>query len=211
LCNGKTLAFQAKDAGSIPAARSIPTATVTFDGGGNPALTLYRSVCGVGPMAGMDWNQITALATIIGVIGGLISVAFVVYEIRRNAQAIEGATVQSLMSLEQQVFTVILTNAQVYLRGCAMTPDMTDTEKLEFTECVGMIMSMTYSAYVQHQQNLIDDEVWEAYQNAARARLGAFGFARVWQQIQMGYPRSFRAAMEPLLAARQTGQSALHV
>ena len=28
LCNGKTLAFQAKDAGSIPAARSIPSAVI---------------------------------------------------------------------------------------------------------------------------------------------------------------------------------------
>ena len=97
-------------------------------------------------MTQIDWNLITALATIIGVIGGLISIAFVVYEIRRNAQAIEGATVQSLMSLEQQVFTAILANAQVYLRGCAMPPDLTDKERLEFTECVGMIMSMTYSA-----------------------------------------------------------------
>ena len=60
----------------------------------------------------VDWTLVTAVATVLGVVGGLISVAFVVYEIRRNAQAIEGATVQSLMALEQQVFTVILNNAR---------------------------------------------------------------------------------------------------
>ena len=152
-------------------------------------------------MAGVDWTLITALATIIGVIGGLISVAFVVYEIRRNAQAIEGATVQSLMALEQQVFSVILQNAGVYLRGCTMVQDMTDIEKLEFTECVGMIMSMTYSAYVQHQQGLIDDEVWEAYLNAAQARLANPGFLATWQAIRTGNPNSFQIAVDALIAA----------
>jgi len=36
----------------------------------------------------MDWGQITAITSIIGVAGGLISVVFLVYEIRRNAQVI---------------------------------------------------------------------------------------------------------------------------
>ncbi len=153
----------------------------------------------------IDWTLVTAVATVLGVIGGLISVTFVVYEIRRNASAIEGATVQSLMSLEQQVFSVILNNAQVYLRGCAMHPDMTEVEKLEFTECVAILMSMTYSAFVQHQQRLIDDEVWEAYANGARVRLSTAGFLAVWQNIRIGYPASFRARIAQILPADAKG------
>ena len=44
----------------------------------------------------MPWDAITGLASIVGVVGGLVSVTFLILEIRRNAQAIEGATVQSL-------------------------------------------------------------------------------------------------------------------
>jgi hypothetical protein len=44
----------------------------------------------------LDRTVITAIATILGVIGGLISVVFLILEVRRNAPAIEGATVQSL-------------------------------------------------------------------------------------------------------------------
>jgi hypothetical protein len=148
---------------------------------------------------GIDWTLITAVATVLGVFGGLISVVFVVYEIRRNAQAIEGATVQALMSLEQQVFSAILNNASVYLKGCAASPDLTETEAMAFSNCVGMVMSMTYSAYVQHQQSLIDDEVWEAYLAAARNRLAKPGFLAAWQGLQMGYPTSFRAALTAIL------------
>ena len=66
---------------------------------------------------GWQWDQITALASVVGVVGGLISVYFLVLEVRRNAQAIEGATVQSLMSFEKDVFYMLASNAGVYLRG----------------------------------------------------------------------------------------------
>ena len=50
------------------------------------------------------WEQITAVASVIGVAGGLISVGVLVYEVRRNAQAIEGvassATVAGSKALE---------------------------------------------------------------------------------------------------------------
>jgi hypothetical protein len=117
---------------------------------------------------GIDWTLITAVATVLGVFGGLISVVFVVYE-------------------------------SVYLKGCAASPDLTETEAMAFSNCVGMVMSMTYSAYVQHQQSLIDDEVWEAYLAAARNRLAKPGFLAAWQGLQMGYPTSFRAALTAIL------------
>ena len=65
-----------------------------------------------------QWDQITALSSVLGVVGGLISVYFLVLEVRRNALAIEGATVQSLMSFEKDVFQMLANNADVYLRGC---------------------------------------------------------------------------------------------
>lgn len=148
----------------------------------------------------LDFALITAVATVIGVLGGLISVVFLVYEIRRNAQAIEGTTVQALMSLEAQVFETILTNAALYLRGCAKSPDLTAAEAFQFKVLVGIIMSMTYSAFVQHRQGLIDDEVWQAYLNAVNARLDNPGFLETWRAIQTSYPQSFQTAIDETLS-----------
>jgi hypothetical protein len=77
----------------------------------------------------MPWDQITALATIIGVVGGLISVYFVVLEIRRSAQATEGATVQSLMSMEKDVFGLLAAHGKLYLRGCKDISKLTEVGK----------------------------------------------------------------------------------
>lgn len=97
----------------------------------------------------MDWAPIASVATAIGVIGGLVSVAFLIYEIRRNAKAIEGSTVQSLMSLEAQVFAIGLANAQTLLRGCASMADLSDVEKQQFGGLCAFMMSLTCSAFFQ--------------------------------------------------------------
>jgi hypothetical protein len=141
---------------------------------------------------GWSWEQVTAIATILGVIGGLISVYFLVLEVRRNAQALEGATVQSLMNFEKDVFALVADNAALFLRGCADSEALSPEEKLRFTRIVGSLMSLYYSAYVQYVQELIDDEVWEAYANALRVNLAEPGFRTSWKAMEMRYPESFR-------------------
>ena len=148
---------------------------------------------------GWQWDQITALssvvsvvASVVGVVGGLISVYFLVLEVRRNAQAIEGATVQSLMSLEKEVFHLLANNAGVYLRGCEDISKLSAEERFQFEKLVSAQMSLFYSAFVQHDQELIDDEVWEAYLAEFRRYLSAPGFFLTWTTIETGYPKSFR-------------------
>ena len=140
----------------------------------------------------LDWTVITAIATIAGVIGGLVSVIFLILEVRRNAQAIEGATVQSLMSFEKDVFTLVVNHAQLYLKGSTGLAKLTPTQRLAFDRIVGVQMSLTYSAYVQFQNHLIDDEVWDAYFNALNKYMQAPGFRESWKGFENNYPKSFR-------------------
>ena len=139
-----------------------------------------------------DWAIVTAIATILGVIGGLVSVIFLILEVRRNAQAIEGATVQSLMSFEKDVFALIANNAALYLKGSTGLSKLTAAQQLTYNRIVGVQMSLTYSAYVQFQNKLIDDEVWEAYFNALKHYMQAPGFCESWKSFETHYPKSFR-------------------
>lgn len=146
----------------------------------------------------MSWSleQITAVATVAGVFGGLISVYFLVHEVRRNAQAIEGATVQSLMSFEKDVFLMLGANAKLYLRGRADASKLSADDKYKFDKLVVAQMSLFYSAFVQFEQKLIDDEVWVAYHNALKRDLAAPGFLASWQATETTYPKSFRQMIE---------------
>ena len=107
----------------------------------------------------MDWNwdAISAISSVLGGLGVVISVIFLVYEVRRNAQAIEGATVQNLMTLEHSVFTTLADNADLFARGRRDRAVLSEEDTFWFDRLASSYMSLSYSAYIQHQEALIDD------------------------------------------------------
>ena len=103
-----------------------------------------------------------------------------------------GATVQALMSLEKDVFSLLANNAALCLRGNARVSKLSAAEKFRYERLVALQMSMYYSAFVQFGQGLIDAEVWEAYFEALKTHLAQPGFRQTWKGMAKRYPRSFR-------------------
>ena len=149
-----------------------------------------------GPSMQWNWDAISAISSVVGGVGVIISVVFLVYEVRRNAQAIEGATVQALMSLEREVFAMLASHAELFTRGRRNRSDLSEEDQFRFDMVVKSEMSLVYSAFVQFEQNLIDQEVWDAYLSAARAHIEHPGFAESWESFKFGYPKSFRDMMD---------------
>lgn len=142
----------------------------------------------------MDWNwaAIEAVSSVIGGICVVVSVVFLIYEVRHNANAIEGATVQSLMSLEREVFAMLAAHADLFTRGCKDRSALSDEDRFRFDRVVSAEMSLVYSGYVQFNQRLMEEEVWEAYLNSVRRYTVNPGFVESWNSFKSGYPRSFR-------------------
>ena len=147
----------------------------------------------------MDIATLGSIASVVGVIGGLVSVVFLVLEIRRNAKAIEGATVQGLMQMEAQVFTWLAEHADLYLRGGEDFAALTPVEAFRYTQAVKLYMSLFYAAFKQFEQQLIDPEVWNAYEASLRSNLARPGFAACWQGFATSYPASFGARLAGLV------------
>ena len=143
-------------------------------------------------MENMDWAAIEAIASVAGVLGVVISIVFLIYEVRHNARAIEGATVQSLMSLEREVFSLLAENAELMTKGGWDAASLSEAERYKYERVAGTYMSLIYSAFIQHERDLVEDEVWEAYSNALKRHIQAPGFAGAWEQIKVGYPKSFQ-------------------
>jgi hypothetical protein len=145
-----------------------------------------------------NWDAISAISSVLGGLGVVISVIFLVYEVRRNAQAIEGATVQNLMTLEHSVFTTLADNADLFARGRRDRATLSEEDMFRFDRLASSCMSLSYSAFIQHQEDLIDDETWDAYVNAVRSYMVHPGFAQSWDLFKVGYPKSFRTLIDTL-------------
>jgi hypothetical protein len=146
----------------------------------------------------MDWSIIGTIASIVGVVGGLISVCFLIFEIRHNAMAIEGATVQSLMGMEFNTFSYLSEHADLYLRGLEDFEGLDQVEAFRFMQAVKLYMSLYYAAFKQHEQQLIDAEVWDAYAASLKDNLKHSGFATCWQKFHTSYPEIFRNLLTTL-------------
>lgn len=144
----------------------------------------------------VNWAAVEGIASVAGAIGVVISIIFLIYEVRHNARAIEGATVQSLMTLEREVFGLLADNAELMTKGGANTEALTEVEKYKYERGVGTYFSLIYSAYMQHERDLVKDEVWDAYLNALERHMQAPGFVEAWLKIGVGYPKSFQDLIE---------------
>lgn len=147
----------------------------------------------------MNWDVIGAVSTVLGVLGGFVSVYFLIHEVRRNALAIEGATVHSLMNFEQAVYSELIANAALFVKGSQERESLAPDAQFKFDMVVQSYMSLHYSAFKQHEQGLIDAEVWQAYANAMTAKLEKPGFAASWAGMQANYPQTFQNLMRTLL------------
>ncbi len=147
-------------------------------------------------MQNWNWDAISAISSALGGLGVIISVFFLVHEVRRNAQAIEGATVQGLMSLERDVFALLADNAALFTRGRRDRAALSEEDLFRFDKIAGAYMSLVYSAFVQFQERLIDDETWDAYVCAVRAHMVHPGFGASWDASKIGYPKSFRELID---------------
>ncbi len=139
-----------------------------------------------------DWTLVSAIATVIGVFGGLVSLGFLIIGVRRNAAAVEGSTVQALMIFEKDVYALLMANADCFVRGCGDLAQLTDVDRFRFDRLVNAQMSLFYSAFAQFSQKLMDDEVWDAYRSAMHEDLAQPGFLASWQAMENNYPASFR-------------------
>lgn len=149
----------------------------------------------------MNWDVIGAVSTVLGVLGGFVSVYFLIHEVRRNALAIEGATVHSLMNFEQAVYSELIANAALFVKGSQDRDSLAPDARFKFDMVVQSYMSLHYSAFKQHEQGLIDAEVWQAYVNAMSNKLMKPGFAASWAAMQAHYPQTFQSFIATLLPA----------
>ncbi len=144
----------------------------------------------------MNWIALEAISSAIGAIGVIITIAYLAYQIRQNTHSIEGATEQSLMSLEKDVYVLIADNAAIFRKGSTDFDALNPDEAVQYANIVSANMSLLYSAYVQHKRKLISDEVWDAYKRDIVFQFQSPGYLAAWLTFKNSYPLSFTEVME---------------
>jgi hypothetical protein len=143
----------------------------------------------------LDWNIIAGASSALGALGVILTVVYLAVQISLNTKSVEGATEQSLMALEVEVYALIAEYSDEFVRGSANLKSLNPADTMRFQMMVSAEMSLVYSAYVQWQRNLVTEDVWNAYRRGLQASDIEHGYLEMWHRIEIGYPTAFRQAL----------------
>ncbi len=147
----------------------------------------------------MNWEVISAVAEILGATGVIITVIYLAIQIRHNTRFVQGSTEHTLMSQEIEVYALMATHADVYQRGCDNLASLTKAERVVFNNLMYSQMSQFYAGWVGFKRGLIDQPVWQAYENSTLMTMADRGFRQAWEQDKAGYPQGFQDEVQALL------------
>lgn len=151
----------------------------------------------------MNWNAVAAISEALGAVGVIVTVIYLAFQIRQNTKSIQGATEQTLMNAEVDVFGLWAQHASVARRGDANLGDLDPDERATYGYLVSAEMSQLYGAFVQYQRKLIPESVWVAYLSSWRDVVNRPGFRQIWSEIQTSWPIEFSQCLDEVVASSE--------
>ena len=156
-------------------------------------------------MESINWEAISALAEIIGVVAVAASLVFVGLQIMRNTQATKVAAVQNitsdLITLNFQVgadgdFSKILYNGWIH-------PGLLDTDdQFRHNNIMTGPLQIFLNMFYQQKKGTFDDELFVPYLNYLRTICALPGVRIYWSGRAGWYPDDFRNFMKREIFAK---------
>jgi hypothetical protein len=135
------------------------------------------------------------LGELIAAIATVATLIYLARQIRKNSESVEGASAQSILELEITTYALKAQYANVYRRGCADILDLDDDERVVFEQVVAAEMSLYNSAFIQVQNDLMDDDA-SFDRDWTRWYIKQPGFQVIWSEIKTAYPNDFRQHLD---------------
>ena len=138
----------------------------------------------------MTIEDLGNLGDLIAAIATVATLLYLAQQIRRSSKAVEGSSVQAILELETTTYALKAQYANVYRRGCSNILDLDDDERVIFEQVVSSEMSLFNSAFLQVQNDLMDDDA-SFDRDWIRFYLKQSGFQVIWSEIRTTYPNDF--------------------
>ena len=143
-----------------------------------------------------DWG---AIGEIIGALGVIASLLYVAAQIRQSSKIARNATTQGILGASVQMNTAIAgdivgVGAKV-IRGDELNPE----EDFRFSSILLAVFAQTWQVHYQHTQQMIEPEIFEAYERRVVSFLGVPKVVEWWRENDFRFSQSFRDYIEGLI------------
>ncbi len=119
----------------------------------------------------MNWTKASAVAEILSSVAILITLVYLVVEIRQNSEATQAETRQAVLASDQEFIMAVIDRPE--LMSFYFKPELTDDERIRLSSFLLTFILMRQNDWLQYEKGLLDEVIWGTYRASIAATLSA--------------------------------------
>jgi hypothetical protein len=143
-----------------------------------------------------DWG---AIGEIIGALGVIASLLYLAVQIRQNSKIATNATTQAILGNSVQMNTAVAGDIAVVVAKVIEGDKLNPEEELRFFAGLLAAFTQNWQAHYQHTRQMIEPEIFEAYERRAVSFLSIPKVVEWWRENDFRFSQSFRDYIEGLI------------
>ncbi len=133
----------------------------------------------------MNWDALGAIGEIVGSVAVVITIAYLAVQMRQSRRFAKSASVNQSRAAVIDFLRGLSDNteiAKIYSAGMKDRSSLEDHERLRFDLVIFQMLRITETAYLEHQDGFISDEIWQSQWRQARPILRTAGGMESWKR-----------------------------
>jgi len=147
----------------------------------------------------LSLSDMAALAQVVGTIGVIISLIFVLVEINKNTVQASAATTQGFFAAYREIELMVASDptwSEIVLQGRKQEADLSEVEQFRYDQYVGSIIDLWDELYLRYSDGLTDPvtlSLWEEwFQKWARRNISH----STWDRLKWSYAGGIEEKVE---------------
>ncbi len=157
----------------------------------------------------MNWNAISAIADVIGVIAIVVSLIYVSVQIKQNTKVARAATRQAISESTENLGSDLISNGEIaeifvkHLSGKELSP----VENLRLQARCYRDMQHWENIHYQYSEGLVSKDQWEGFRKNLFSLLAIDAYREYWEHESFHYSDEFQAEIASLLEEPRTEEA----
>lgn len=146
-----------------------------------------------------NWDAISAIAEVVGVVGLIASLIFVGFQMKQTAKAINVSSNHGIQEALRDMVMRIAENeslTSVFMQGMAEPESASAIDEYRFALTMQATIQFYANAYYQHSVGALDETTWQSIDAQLGNGLKSPGAQAYWARRGSNYPKDFETYLK---------------
>ena len=150
----------------------------------------------------MNWEAVGAIGEILGALAVVVTLAYLVAQLRQNTRALKSSTFQAINAEMSRTTEVIATDpdlSTLFLKAQGGLSSLSEAERIQFSMLLLMTMRRFHAVHVQMDLGAVDAAFTAGYEGSLMSALSTHGgYQEWWLGAKHAFPKNFADRIDRL-------------